>query len=857
MLKTQEISIEVWEQNYKAPGENSLEDTWERQAKAAASVEKPEIREKIYEDFKWLLTGFKGIAGGRITANLGIARAGTTLMNCFVHNPSDIDITDVDSIEGIYSMLKSQALTLKSEGGYGMNFSWIRPAGSYIHGIGSRTPGVLKFMELWDKSSEIITMGSEVVVGERKKDEKKKIRKGAQMGILSIWHPEIEAFIDAKLVPNRLTKFNLSIGITEGFMNAVENDMDWNLEYPDTTEPSYKVEWMGDIYKWKAAGHKTVVFKTVKARELWDKIMVATYTRNDPGVLFLDLVNQLNPLAYAEDIYTTNPCGEIGMSTGVCNLLSLNLTAFCKKWNDGYKFDLDEFSRAIKAAVRFSDNINDISPAPLPEYVKSMTEKRRIGIGTLGLGSLHYMMGIRFGSPESIKLIDLIYRTKAEVELIASAELGVEKGSFSLFDPEQYFSSHWFKTVPISDSVKEKVKTIGCMRNSHHAANAPTGNMSIYAGVLSGGIEPVFLKEYVRWSIVPEANRLDLRNQGFQFPDVNKGEWFETEHVKKHKKGTDEVLKGSFEGTDYEVDKSRGLIKASLVEDYGWQFVKENYSAEEVEKMEADGVFATTADLTVTDHINTLKTIAQYINMNSSKTVNVANNYPYEDFKNLYMDAWKSGIKGITTYRDGTMTAVLEKKQENVQEQNELEKTFLDAEGGVILDDVKLPSEYHSKGYVIKDNNKKKWYVNIAFADSGLTKPFAVFVNTNAKESHEVAEETIDALMKLAKSSGIKRQLIGDQLEKYLGQSNVIKIARAIGFLLRHNIKIIDIVDVLDEGNYPLSSFTFHIKRLLKQFIKDGTKVSGKSSVCPQCGGTMIFQEGCILCKDCSYSKCS
>lgn len=858
-VKQQDISVEVWEQNYRAEGELTVEDTWERQARTAASVEDESIREKVYKDFLWLLTGFKGIAGGRITANLGVAREGTTLMNCFVHNPSDIGFKDVDSIEGIYSMLKSQALTLKSEGGYGMNFSWIRPAGTYINGIGSRTPGVLKFMELWDKSSEIITMGSEVVIGERKKDEKKKIRKGAQMGILSIWHPEIEAFIDAKLTPNRLTKFNLSVGVTEGFMDAVNNDGDWNLEYPVTTHPAYKSEWVGDIYKWKSAGYPTEVFKTVKARDLWDKIMFATYTRNDPGVLFLDLVNKLNPLAYAEDVYTTNPCGEIAMSTGVCNLLSINLTAFCKWSTELNKFDfnMSEFEKAVQIAVRFSDNINDISPAPLPEYTKSMTEKRRIGIGTLGLGSLHYMLGIRFGSPESIKLIDAIYKAKAETELIASANLGAEKGSFSLFDAEKYFNSYWFKNVPIHENVKETVKKIGCMRNSHHAANAPTGNMSIYAGVLSGGIEPVFLKEYVRWSIVPEQVRADLRNDGFKFPDVFKGEWFETEHMKFFKKGSDEILKGSYAGVDYEVDKNRGLVKASLVEDYGWQFAKENFTEEQLIKMEADGVFATTADLTVSDHVNTLKTIAQYINMNSSKTVNVSNTYPYEDFKNLYMNAWKSGIKGITTYRDGTMTAVLEKKQENIQQQNELEKTFLDAADGVILDDVKLPNEYISKGYIIKDNNRKKWYVNIAFADVGCTKPFAMFVHTNSKESHEVTEETIEAMMKLAKDSGIKRQLIGDQLEKYIGQSNVTKIARSIGFLLRHNIKIIDIVDVLDAGNYPLSSFPFHVKRILKQFVKDGTKVSGKNGVCPQCGGHMIFQEGCILCKDCSYSKCS
>ena len=853
-----DLSKEVWEQNYRADGENTVQDTWERQAKACSAVEKEEIRAKVYEDFKWLLTDFKGIAGGRITANLGVAREGTTLMNCFVQNPSDINYKDVDSIEGIYSMLKAQALTLKSEGGYGMNFSWIRPAGTYINGIDSRTPGVLKFMELWDKSSEIITMGSETIIGERHKGEKKKIRKGAQMGILSIWHPEIETFIDAKLTPNRLTKFNLSIGITNGFMDAVNAEADWNLEFPDTTFIKYKSEWFGDIYKWKALGYPVIVYKTMKARELWDKIMKATYTRNEPGVLFLDLANKLNPLSYAEDIYTTNPCGEIAMSTGVCNLLSLNLTQYCTQTEIGkFVFDYEKFKKAIKIAVRFSDNINDISPAPLPEYVQSMTEKRRIGIGTLGLGSLHYMLNIRFGTPESLTLIDSIYKVKAETEIIASAELGVEKGSFKLFDKKQYFNTYWWKNIPISNEVKQLVESIGCMRNSHRSANAPTGNMSIYAGIMSGGIEPVFMKEYIRWVIVPEADRAELRAQGFEFPDILKGEWFETKHMKIVKNGAEETLLGSFNKNEYQVDKNRGLTICKNVEDYGIRFVRENYSPEDYKKMDEAGIFATTENLGVYEHINTLKAIAKYVDMNSSKTVNIVNEYPYDEFKNVYMDAWKAGIKGITTYRDGTMTAVLTKKENTQEKQEKMTKMLGDSNDGIIHDNVSLPDEYFSKGYNIKDaHTKKKWYINIAFWDHSYVKPFGIFVSTNAKEGSEVADSTVEAMFALAKEMKIPKKWIDDQRMKCENQSNVIKIARSISLLLRHNVPIIDIVNVLDDGNYPLSSLTFHIKRLMKQFIKDGTVAKGKSGKCIKCGGDYIFQEGCVLCMSCGSSKC-
>ena len=855
----QEISKEVWHHNYQAPNETSVEETWKRQAIAAASIEREEIRQSVENDFYWLLEDFKGIAGGRITANLGVeGREGTTLMNCFVHNPRDLGYKDPDSINGIYDMLKAQALTLKSEGGYGMNFSWIRPAGMYVRGIDSRTPGVVQMMSLWNQSSSVITMGSDKILGETHETEKKKIRKGAQMGVLEIWHPEIEDFIDAKLVQGQLNKFNISVGITDGFMEAVISDGDWELKFPDTMHPEYGTKWNGNIAEWESNGYPVTVYAVVKARTLWDKIMKATYTRNDPGVLFLDLANKLNALSYAEKIATTNPCGEIAMSTGVCNLMSLNLVKFITKGSDGkMRFDYETFKKAVSIAVRFSDNINDISRAPLDEYKSSMVDKRRIGLGVLSLGSLHYMMGIRFGSPESLELIESIMKCKAESEIKASAILGVEKGSFKLFDANQYFNTYWWKNLDLSDEFKKDIESIGAMRNSHRSANAPTGNMSIYCGVVSGGIEPVFMQEYVRWAIVPEKDRAELKKQGLKFPEAPKGEWFETDVFKFSKRGTDDILKGTYNGVDYEIDKGRGLIKASLVSDYGWLYAKENFTASELAEMESKGVFATTEDLSVADHINPLKIIAKYTDMSSSKTVNLPADYPYEEFKNLYIDSWKAGIKGITTYRAGTMTAVLEKKQETKDQQVELENMFSGAKDGVILENVKLPSECHSKLYVIKDKNKKKWYVNIAFADQGLTRPFALFVNTNSKESNEVAEGTIESLMKLAKNKGINKTLIGDQLEKYLGQTNVTKIARSIGFLLRHNIAIIDIVDVLDEGNYPISSFTFHVKRLLKQFIKDGTNVSGKNGKCPQCGGTMIFQEGCILCKDCSFSKCN
>lgn len=1007
MVNRQPISDEVWNDNYRAPGEHTLEDTWERQARACAEVENENIRQKVYKDFLWLLTDFKGIAGGRITANLGVpGREATSLFNCFVHNPADIGYHDPDSLAGIYDMLKAQALTLKSEGGYGMNFSWIRPAGSYVKGIGGRTPGVLKFMELWDKSSEVITMGSEKTTKKRS-DEKKKIRKGAQMAVLACWHPEVEDFIVAKQVPGRLTKFNMSVGICEGFMEAVEQDLDWNLVFPDTTIEQYKKYWKGDIDDWKSRDLPVVVHKTIKAKELWDKIMKSTYNRNEPGVLFLDVANKYNPLRYAENVATTNPClhgdtliavadgrnavsikelaeegkdvpvysvnketgkveikcgrhpritgydqelfmvslddgshldvtanhkflvldtnckiiskqakdlvygdslvrfkkskdgfnpwpevvdvgenynhkivsvekipglhtvynitvddnhnfgiittinkteniaydglftnncGEISMSTGVCLLFSLNLVKYLKKNVNGFEFDFETFEKASEIAVRFADNINDISRVPIIDYKQSMSEKRRIGIGVVGLGSLLAILGLRYGSPEALELVEKIFKTKTETELLTSAKLGQEKGSFPLFDKDKYFSSFWWKTLPISEELKTNIEQIGCMRNSHRSANAPTGNMSLYAGVLSGGIEPMFLLDYARWAIVPEIERANLREQGFEFPDVFKGEWFETDLLKKSKVGNEEVLLGEFNNIQYQIDKNRGLTKKSFVEDWGWSFIKENFSADEIDRRQSSGLLATSSNLSHNEHVDTLKIIARYVDMNSSKTINVPHEYPYEQFKDIYIEAWKAGIKGITTYREGTMTAVLESAEQKPKQ--------VDREAA------KRPKELQCNIHTAKVDGKR-WVVIIGLYDN---KPYEVFAGPAENLDVKNGQNGL-----VIKRKGEYCLEIDGELIKSKDSTNIIDMfddnssawaTRLVSISLRHNVPIQFICDQLGKDGY-VTDINKVLSRILKKYIGDK-----KEQVCPQCGSKNIKMDPCFTCIDCNYGKC-
>jgi ribonucleoside-diphosphate reductase alpha chain len=539
------------------------------------------------------------------------------------------------------------------------------------------------------------------------------------------------------------------------------------------------------------------------------------------------------------------------MSTGVCNLGSLNLTQFIS-YNDKIPtFDYNKFEDRIYYAVRYLDEINNISEVPSHEYKQSMIEKRRIGLGVMGLGSLHFILGIPYGSDESIELVDKIYKIKAQTEILASSLLGKEKGSFVLFDKNKYFNSYWWKNLEIDSNIKKVVENLGEMRNSHRSMNAPNGNSSIYANVVSGGIEPVFSKEYYRYSIV-SGDELNEFNSKYIIPNVLKGELFETNEFKFKKMGDEKILEGEINGIIYQIDKNRGLTKRTLIEDYGWKIAKTLYNEDELNDSNR---FKSTFDMDVNDHISILKVISKWTDQSNSKTINLKSDYSFEDFKNVYLDAYKSNIKGVTTYREGTMTAVLQKKEDIKEYQNDLDKLIEESNGHVLKDEVKLPSEYYSKGYIIRDRNKKKWYINIAFADSKYKKPFALFINTNARESNEVTDELIEKIECLCKEKGVDIKLIEKQKEKYKGQTNVVKIARAIGMALRHNIPIIEIVNVLDNYTVEISSLLFHLGKLLAKFIKNGTKI--KHETCPICGKeSIIYQESCKMCSSCAWSKC-
>lgn len=861
-----DFQVEIWKNNYKSPNDKTIQDTFLRVAAAVAKAEPDkETRELLATQFYKIMSQWKFIPGGRIIANAGSGNKKATLYNCYVYHPYDFGIRDIDSMQGIFQTLKKSAKILASQGGLGVNLSFIRPNGSYIVGTGARTPGVVKFMELWDKASDVITMGSSKVINDKFTSKaKKKIRKGAMLAAMDISHPEIKDFIIAKQTSNRLTKFNLSVLVPDRFMKALDANQMWKLCFPDIEYANYKEQWDGDLQRWISQGKPIVVYEQIPARELWDMIMLSTYNRNEPGILFYDTINDLNPVGYCQRILTTNPCGQIPQPSNVCNLGSLNLVRFV---NDG-KFDWEEFQKVIKLAVCFLDNVADISFVPLSEYEQKIKQKRRIGLGVMGLGSLLMMMKLKFGSHEAIEFVDELFKFKAEVQLMTSAFLGKSKGSFTAFDREQYFTSRWWYELPISYKIKREIENIGQMRNSVHSDTAPTGNSAIFAGQVSNGIQPVFMKEYTRWVTMTDQQVVQLqhRHQDYQMdkfisgyelqnhiyqkiPNPKLGQWYQTAIFKFAERGNEQILRGQVDGVIYEIDKNRGLIKPMQVIDYGWKYVKQNIQSSHYDWC------VTTNELTVEDHINMLATSAKYINQNQSKTINIVEDYSYQQFKNVYTSAWRKKIKGVTSYRAGTMTVVLEQKKKLQEQQTQLEKLFKGNNGDIIFQDVKLPEKSYALQYKVKDKYKKKWYFTISFADKELTKPFAFFIRTNNRQSNEVADLVIQSMQELLISLGIREDLIADQRQKYKDQTNVDKIGRAIGMALRHNIPIVKIVETLNTYNDGLSTLMFHVKKILSGFIKDGTKVAGGN--CEICGSTeLVYQSGCSTCNNCGSSKC-
>ncbi len=572
--------------------EKKPEEMWKRIAKAVSTVEKKTKQQKWEKEFYSILKDFKYVPGGRILSGAGTGYA-VSFYNCFVI-PSP-----ADSRGGILETLRQMVEIMARGGGVGINLSSLRPRGTRVNKVNGFSSGPCNWAELFSVATkDIIQQGG--------------TRRGALMLMLWDWHPDIEEFITVKQDLSRINGANLSINVSDSFMDAVEKDGDWPLVFPDVKDPEYDTKWTGDLDAWKKMGKKIIVHKIVKARKIWDMVADAAWRSAEPGVVFMERYNKYYNNYYWNKIICVNPCGEEGLPAwGVCNLGSINLSALVKGDDIDKKgdFDFAALKKIVKIAVRFQDNVVDMDPYVFPGIKKTQLEgERRIGLGTMGLGDALIKLHIRYGSPESLEFIDKVYKLIRDEAYLASSEYAHEKGSFAKFDRKLFLEGKFVKQV--DEKARQSIKKKG-IRNSLLLMQAPTGSTSLMADTTSG-IEPVFEFEFIR------KDRLGTHVIRHHLYDS----WY-AKHEKDVKEG--------------QLTKPEWFVSAN--------------------------------ELTPEDHVKVQAAIQKYVDASISKTVNAPNTHTVDDVKRLYTLAYKLGCKGITYMRDGSRPGVLERKDDKKKEE--------------------------------------------------------------------------------------------------------------------------------------------------------------------------------------------
>ena len=639
-VSMQSASLEIWDQKYrlKSKGgeilDRDIDGTWRRIARSLADIETtPALREHWFERFLWALRQ-GAIPAGRIVANAGARehKPATSTINCTVSG------TIHDSMDGILERLHEAGMTLKVGSGIGYDFSTLRPRGAYVSGAGSHTSGPLSFMEIYDRMCFTISSAGG--------------RRGAQMATFDIGHPDVVEFIRAKRADGMLRQFNLSLLITADFMAAVEADQPWPLVFPisaieaasgavDLNDPNAVLwrDWpLTEGYMTNASGQVACrVFKTMPARRLWDLIMASTYDFAEPGFILIDAYNEMNNNWWCEHIRATNPCGEQGLPEyGACLLGSINLTRFVEEpFTERARFAWERFRDVVAVFTRMLDNVVEINGLPLPRQREEITRKRRHGMGYLGLGSALTMLRCRYGSEDSLQFTEQVTRELALTGWRVGLDLAREKGPAPIMDEDFIVSEKMLRQRPemvrdgfkAGDSIKgrvlharysrymqriaeadpdlvEALAEQGC-RFTHHSSIAPTGTISLsLANNASNGIEPSFAHHYAR------------------------------NVIRSGKKSKEKMDVFSYELLAYR----------TLVNPHAMPF-----SEDAAEKLPE--YFVTADDISPTAHVDIQAAAQKWIDSSISKTANVPTDYPYEDFKDIYLYAWKKGLKGCTTFR--------------------------------------------------------------------------------------------------------------------------------------------------------------------------------------------------------------
>ncbi|MFC3182488.1 adenosylcobalamin-dependent ribonucleoside-diphosphate reductase [Cypionkella sinensis] len=750
------IAEQIWDMKYRlkaqdgTPIDGSVEDSWRRIARALAEVEaEPAVWE---ERFYNALEGFKYLPAGRITAGAGTGR-NVTMFNCFVMG------TVPDSMGGIFDALKEAALTMQQGGGIGYDFSTIRPRGAEVKGVAADASGPLSFMDVWDAMCRtIMSAGS---------------RRGAMMATMRCDHPDVEAFIEAKKDAARLRMFNLSVLITDPFMDAVKADASWDL-----------------VFEGK-------VYRTLQARDLWNKIMRNTYDFAEPGVIFIDRINKANNLGYCETIAATNPCGEQPLPPyGACLLGSINMpTLVSGAFTKAAKLDQVALQDLVRLAVRMMDNVVDASRFPLPEQQAEAKAKRRIGLGVTGLADALLMVGLRYGSPEAAAQTEVWMHAIARASYLASVDLAKEKGAFPLFEAEGYLASG--NMMQMDDDVREAIRTHG-IRNALLTSIAPTGTISLYAGNVSSGIEPVFAYAYTRKVLQKDGSRTE-----------------------------EEVV-------DYAVRLWRELKGDAALPDY----------------------FVNAQTLPPLDHVRMQAAAQKWIDSSISKTINCPEDISFEDFKEVYMAAWDQGCKGCTTYRPNAVTgSVLTVSESTDKVPAEAPAMVAGGEVVYLTDPLDRPAALEGQTYKVKwPGSEHALYITINdIIIAGHRRPFEVFINSKNME-HFAWTVALTRMISAVFRRGGDISFVVEELKAvfdprggaWMEGRYIPSILAAIGGVIERHLVSIGFI----EGEGMGLKTDPHA-----EVIAVGERPKGKA--CPSCGSYALqMKEGCMTCNDCGHSKC-